>query len=148
MGKQAMYFNDEREPKNHFLNVEKMIRDRGSVYSVSLGRVRSREELKNFLRRTKSLKHHDRATHHSWAVRIARDGVLYESKSDDGETGAGNVILRILQKKRMVNTAVCVTRWYGGVKLEADRFKHVQDATVFIIEEDQEGGKSGEGRKK
>ncbi len=138
MAKPAMYFNDENEPKNDFLNIERIIRDRGSVYSVSLGRVTNREEIKQFLKKTKSLKRHDKATHHSWAARIVRDGVLYESKSDDGETGAGNVILRILQKKHMVNTAVCVTRWYGGVKLEADRFKHVQDATLFIVEKDQE----------
>jgi len=137
MAKPAIYFNDGNEPRNDFINFEKIIRDRGSVYSVSLGKVASREEIKQFLKKTKSLKHHDRATHHSWAVRIAHDGVLYESKGDDGETGAGNVILRILQKKHMVNTAVCVTRWYGGVKLEADRFKHVQDATLFVIEEDQ-----------
>ncbi len=134
-----MYFNDGNEPKNDFLNFEKIIRDRRSVYSVSLGRVTNREEIKQFLKKTKFLKHHGRATHHSWAVRIVHDGVLYESKNDDGETGAGNVILRILQKKHMVNTAVCVTRWYGGVKLEADRFKHVQDATMFVIEEDQRG---------
>ena len=126
-------FNDGNKPAIRFSNFEKIITDRRSVYSVSLGYVESKEGIKKFLKKTKKLKNHDKATHHTWAVRIAHDGAIYESKNDGGETGAGQVILRILQKKNMVNTIVCVTRWYGGIKLEADRFKHVQDATLYII---------------
>ncbi len=129
----AFDFNDGNKPTIRFSNFEKIITDRRSVYSVSLGYVESRENIKKFLKKTKKLKNHHKATHHTWAVRIARDGAIYESKNDGGETGAGQVILRILQKKNMVNTIVCVTRWYGGIKLEADRFKHVQDATLYII---------------
>jgi len=130
----AIDFGDGREPREVFQFFEKIIRDRGSVYSVSIGKVHNRDAIRVFLQKTKKLKHHPKATHHSWAVRISHDGVIYESKSDDGETGAGKVILRMLQKKNMVNTVVCVTRWYGGVKLEADRFRHVQDATLYAIE--------------
>jgi len=129
-----MDFGDGNILQQEFQNFEKIIADRRSVYSVSIGRVQNREEIKNFLKKTKELKNHHRATHHSWAVRISHDSVIYESKSDDGETGAGNVILRMLQKKNMINTVVCVTRWYGGIKLEADRFKHIQDATIYAIE--------------
>ncbi|MCB9808925.1 YigZ family protein [Candidatus Nomurabacteria bacterium] len=131
---QPIDFGDGNVPIKDFQNFEKIIIDRGSVYSVAIGRVKNRVEIKTFLQRTKRMKKHDKATHHSWAVRIAHDGVIYESKNDDGETGAGNVILRILLKKNMINTAVCVVRWYGGVKLEADRFRHVQDATIYAVE--------------
>ncbi len=130
----AFDFGDGKEPEQDFQNFEKIIKDRRSVYSVSIGRVGNREEIKAFLKKTKKIKNHDKATHHSWAVRISHEGVLYESKNDDGETGAGAVILRILQKKNMVNTVVCVVRWYGGIKLEADRFRHVQDATLYAVE--------------
>ncbi len=133
-----MDFGDGFEPKQDFQNFEKIITDRRSVYSVSVGRVKNRKEIKDFLKKTKKLKNHHKATHHSWAVRISHDGVVYESKNNDGETGAGNVILRILQKKNMINTIVCVTRWYGGIKLEADRFRHVQDATLYAIEKSKE----------
>jgi len=128
-----MDFGDNNEPNQEFQNFEKIITDRRSVYSVGIGRVSNKENIKNFLKQTKKLKNHTKATHHSWAVRISNDGVIYESKNDGGETGAGKVILRILQKKQMVNTIVCVTRWYGGIKLEADRFKHVQDATLYAF---------------
>lgn len=128
-------FGDGAYLKEDFLSFEKIIRDRRSVYSVSIGRVENRDAIASFLKRTKKIKNHDKATHHSWAVRISHGGVIYESKNDDGETGAGNVILRILQKKNMLNTIVCVTRWYGGIKLEADRFRHVQDASLYALEQ-------------
>jgi len=131
---QRIDFGDSNIPKYPFQNFEKIITDRGSVYSVSVGLVKNRDQIKSFLKKTKKIKNHHKATHHSWAVRISNEGVVYESKSDDGETGAGNIILRILQKKDMINTVVCVTRWYGGTKLEADRFKHVQDATIYAVE--------------
>lgn len=131
---QPMDFGDGIMPKQDFQNFEKIITDRGSVYSVSIGLVHNREDIQDFLTQTKKIKNHHKATHHSWAVRIAHDGAIYESKNDDGETGAGNVILRVLQKKNMINTAVCVTRWYGGTKLEADRFRHVQDAARYIVD--------------
>ncbi len=128
-------FGDGLEPKEKFQHFEKIITDRRSVYSVSIGLVRNRQEIKEFLKKTKGIKNHYKATHHSWAVRLSHDGAIYESKNDDGETGAGNVILRILQKKNLINAVVCVTRWYGGIKLESDRFKHVQDATIYAFNE-------------
>ena len=129
-----MDFGDGREPKKDFQHFEKIITDRKSVYSVSMGKVLNRKDIKDFLTQTKKIKNHHKATHHTWAVRISNKGAIYESKNDGGETGAGQVILRILQKKQMINTAVCVTRWYGGIKLEGDRFKHVQDATVYAVD--------------
>lgn len=129
-----MDFGDGNTPGQEFQNFEKIISDRRSVYSVSIALVKNRNDIKDFLKKTKKLKNHHKATHHTWAVRISNEGVVYESKSDDGETGAGNVVLRILQKRNMINTIVCVTRWYGGIKLEADRFKHVQDATIFACD--------------
>ena len=130
-----MDFGDGVAPTKKFQAFEKIITDRKSVYSVSIGLVENRDQIKDFLKETKKGKNHHKATHHSWAVRIAHDGVIYESKNDDGETGAGNVILRILQKKNMINAVICVTRWYGGVKLEADRFKHVQDASLYAVDQ-------------
>lgn len=130
-----MDFGDGIIPKQIFQNFEKIITDRRSIYSASIGLVENRADIKDFLKKTKKIKNHHKATHHSWAVRISNDGVVYESKSDDGETGAGNVILRILQKKNMVNTVICVTRWYGGIKLESDRYKHVQDATLYALKQ-------------
>jgi putative IMPACT (imprinted ancient) family translation regulator len=126
-------FNDSKEPTEAFLLFEKIIEDRGSKYSVSIGRVTGKDEIKMFLAKLKSDKKYAKATHNSWATRISHEGTIFEGKNDDGEAGAGMVILRILQKENLTNTIVCVTRWFGGTKLMGDRFKHVQDATKYAV---------------
>lgn len=127
-------FGDAREPSESFQLFEHTIEDRGSKYSVSIGRVEGRGDIKSFLKQLKANKKYAKATHNSWAARLSHDGAIYETKSDDGETGAGMVILRILQKENVTNCVVCVTRWFGGVKLQGDRFKHVQDATKYAVD--------------
>ncbi len=126
-------FGDAREPQAPFTLFPMIIEDRGSRYSAAIGRVEGREDIKAFLKTLKADKKYAKADHNSWAARISHEGAIYETKSDDGETGAGMVILRILQKENMKNCIVSVTRWFGGVKLEGDRFKHIQDATKYAL---------------
>lgn len=127
-------FEDKKSPHSEFELFEQIIEDRGSRYSVSMGRVKGREDIKLFLQRLKKNKKYAKATHNTWATRISHAGTIYETKSDDGETGAGMVILRIMQKEEISDCVICVTRWFGGVKLMGDRFKHVQDATKYAID--------------
>ena len=127
-------FGDSRQASEPFLLYEKIIEDRGSRYSVSIGRVENREDIKMFLKELKRNKKYQKATHNTWATRVSHEGTIFETKNDDGETGAGMVILRIMQKENISNTVICVTRWFGGVKLMGDRFKHVQDATKYAID--------------
>ncbi len=127
-------FEAGKTPHSAFELHEQIIEDRGSRYSVSYGRVQGREDIKLFLQRLKKLKKYAKATHNSWAARISREGTIYETKSDDGETGAGMVILRVMQKEEVRDCIICVTRWFGGTKLMGDRYKHVQDATRYAIE--------------
>jgi putative IMPACT (imprinted ancient) family translation regulator len=127
-------FEDKKTPSSDFELHEMVIEDRGSRYTVSIGRVNGREDIKLFLKRLKRNKKIAKATHNSWATRISKEGAIYETKSDDGETGAGMVILRVMQKEEVSDCVICVTRWFGGVKLMGDRFKHVQDATKIAID--------------
>jgi putative IMPACT (imprinted ancient) family translation regulator len=127
-------FEDKKIPESAFALHEMVIEDRGSRYTVSVGRVKGREDIKLFLKQLKKNKKIAKATHNSWAARISKDGAIFETKSDDGETGAGMVILRVMQKKEVNDCVICVTRWFGGVKLMGDRFKHVQDATQIAID--------------
>jgi len=127
-------FGDGIQPTSPFMLFEHIISDRGSWYSVSIGLVTGREDIKIFLKKLKTPKKYAKADHHSFAVRISHDGAIYETKSDDGETGAGMVILRIMQKRNVTNCIISVTRWFGGIKLEGDRFKHIQDATIYAID--------------
>jgi len=127
-------FGDSREPKESFTLFHLIIEDRGSRYSAAIARVEGREDIKQFLKTLKADRKYAKADHHSWAARISHKGAIYETKSDDGETGAGLVILRILQKENCTNCIISITRWFGGIKLEGDRFKHIQDATKHALE--------------
>ena len=126
-------FGDSKKPESDFTLYEKIITDRGSKYSVSIGRVSNREEVTQFLQRLKANKKYAKATHNSWAARITNNGTIYETKNDDGETGAGMVILRMLQKENVTDCIVCVTRWFGCTHLHADRFRHLQCATLYAL---------------
>jgi len=128
-------FGEGVSPTLPFTLHEHIIEDRGSRYSVSYGLALGRDDIKAFLKTLKQPKHYQKADHHSFAARIAHAGAIYETKSDDGETGAGMVILRIMQKRDVRNCVIVVTRWFGGTKLEGDRFKHIQDAAIYAVEQ-------------
>jgi len=130
-------FSDEHHCFIEWLQCHKIILDRGSHYSVTGGKVLSREEVKEFLKKVKKDKKYAAATHNSWAARISHNGAVFETKSDDGETGAGQVILHQLRKKQIIDVIVVVTRWFGGTKLQADRFRHLQDATRYWIDSEK-----------
>ena len=103
---------------DHILN------DRGSKYAVSGGPVSSKAEVDACLKHLKRKKKFAKATHNSWAVILSSEGAI---KQDDGETGAGMVILRMLEREGLTDHLVVVTRWFGGTKLGGDRFRRVQD---------------------
>ena len=100
-----------------------ILKDRGSKYAVSGAPVTSRAEIDAALADLKTERAYAKATHNSWGA-ILRDGGAI--KSDDGEAGAGMVILRMLEREGFADHLVVVTRWYGGKKLGGDRFRHVQ----------------------
>ncbi|WP_424942331.1 YigZ family protein [Aliiroseovarius crassostreae] len=104
--------------------------DRGSKYAVTGGPVASREEVREFLKQLTRNKKYAKATHNTWGV-LFDDG---PQKGDDGESGAGIVITRMLERAGLTNHIVVVTRWYGGVKLGGDRFRRVQDAVDYYLE--------------
>lgn len=106
--------------------LEDLIRDRGSRYAAAAGPVRNRAEIEAFLATLRRRRKFDRATHHSWAAILSDGGPL---KHDDGEAGAGAVILRMLERDAVPDRIVVVTRWYGGVHLGGDRFAHIVTCT-------------------
>ncbi|MCA0997491.1 MULTISPECIES: YigZ family protein [Roseobacteraceae] len=110
--------------------LENIISDRGSKYAVSGGPCASEEEAKAFLKELKRNKKFAKATHNTWGL-LTEDAPI---KNDDGESGAGMVILRMLEREGLKGHIIVVTRWYGGKHLGGDRFRHVQDAVRTYIE--------------
>lgn len=109
--------------------LENIIEDRGSRYAVSGGNCRSKDDAKQFLKELKRRKKFAKATHNSWGF-IGSDGPV---KNDDGEGGAGMLILAMLERETLENHIVVVTRWYGGKHLGGDRFRHVSEAVRLYL---------------
>ena len=100
-----------------------VLNDRGSKYAGSGCPARNRAEVDAALKDLKREKAYAKATHNTWAVLLSDSGPL---KGDDGESGAGMVILRMLEREGLEDHLIVVTRWYGGKHLGGDRFRHVQ----------------------
>ena len=107
-----------------------IISDRGSKYAVSGGECRSADDARAFIKNLCRKKKFARATHNTWAF-IQDSGPV---KNDDGESGAGMVIARMLDREGLRNHIVVVTRWYGGKHLGGDRFRHIQNAVRHYLD--------------
>lgn len=114
---------------------ENVISDRGSKYAVSGAPCRSEAEAKDLLKTLLRRKKFAKATHNTWAL-LTPDGPI---KNDDGESGAGMVILRMLEREGLQDHLIVVTRWFGGKHLGGDRFRHVQEAVRIYLAETGQG---------
>ncbi len=110
--------------------LENIITDRGSKYAVSGGVCQSADEAKLFIKKLCRRKKFAKATHNTWGLLVDKNPI----KNDDGESGAGNIIVRMLEREGLSNHIVVVTRWYGGKHLGGDRFRHVQDAVNIYLQ--------------
>ncbi|WP_373893391.1 YigZ family protein [Virgibacillus sp. CBA3643] len=81
-------------------------------------RVESEEAAQDFIQEIKK-KHHD-ATHNCSAYLIGEHDQIQKA-NDDGEPSgtAGVPILEVLKKQGLKDTAIVVTRYFGGIKLGA-----------------------------
>ena len=100
-----------------------ILTDKGSKYAVSGCPVTDRAGVDAALKLLKRDKAYAKATHNTWAVLLTATGAL---KGDDGESGAGMIIVRMLEREGLSDHLIVVTRWYGGKHLGGDRFRHVQ----------------------
>ncbi|CCH43366.1 hypothetical protein BN7_2914 [Wickerhamomyces ciferrii] len=90
-----------------------------------------------------------KATHkhmYAWRVGSEQKGKIIatnQGMSDCGESGAGIRIMTLLERSKLVNVLVIVSRWYGGTALGPARFRHI---TTTAVESLRKGGflKDGE----
>ncbi len=87
-----------------------------SIFIGSVCEVQSIEEAKDFIKRIKAV--YRDATHNAFAFRVGLDREDYLC-SDDGEPSntAGLPIYNAIRSSGATNTAVVVTRYFGGIKL-------------------------------
>ena len=73
------------------------------------------------------------ATHNIVAYRIISNGTVLQDCDDDGETAAGGRLLHLLQILDVKNVIMVVSRWYGGILLGPDRFKHINNVARTLL---------------
>ncbi|MCA1040489.1 YigZ family protein [Bacillus infantis] len=89
-----------------------------SRFIAHVTRAETEEEAQEFIAAIKK-KHHS-ATHNCSAYLIGENDQIQKA-NDDGEPSgtAGVPILEVLKKKNLKDTAVIITRYFGGIKLGA-----------------------------
>ncbi|THV08148.1 UPF0029-domain-containing protein, partial [Dendrothele bispora CBS 962.96] len=95
-----------------------------------------------------------RAAHpiiNAWRCKVGN--ILHQDNDDDGETAAGGRLAHLLQILDLTNVLVIVTRYFGGIHLGPDRFKHINQAARNALEiggfldEDDGSNTAGGGKK-
>ena len=66
------------------------------------------------------------STHIMYAYRTGDERYSISNRDDDGEFGAGRVIMNALDSKKFYNHLVVATRWYGGKHLGPSKFDHIE----------------------
>jgi len=129
--------------------------DRKSTFQAFLAHVVHEQQANLVLKKLLENKKIANATHNMWAFRICdksqKDSPVVARCDDDGETHAGSRMLHLLEILDATNVMVVVSRWFGGIMLGPDRFKHISNVTRNILEENgflKDKKESGKGKKK
>lgn len=134
--------------------------DRKSAFQAHLAAISSKEEVDRVMRILKSNSKIQRATHNILAYRFTtfKNGkpIQHHDCEDDGEFGASSKMLELMDRMKADNVMVSrfpfkvssspkfqvvVTRWYGGIHLGPDRFRHINNLTRQILCDNNYGPK-------
>ena len=98
-------------------DVQAEIVEKKSKFIANFFYIETKEQAEKIIKKIKK-KYFD-ARHNCIAYRIIEDGKIIEKSSDDGEPSgtAGGPMLNILQKNKIVNVLIIVTRYFGGILL-------------------------------
>ncbi|GAA32030.1 protein IMPACT-B [Clonorchis sinensis] len=113
--------------------------DRKSVFQAHCCRAKTIGEVSRFISTLLEDRKISTATHNilAWRILTRLDGaassVIHSDCDDDGETHAGSRLLHLLTISGVENVAVMVSRWYGGIQLGPDRFKHINNVARQLL---------------
>ncbi|KAG7279396.1 hypothetical protein CRUP_024215 [Coryphaenoides rupestris] len=112
-----------------------IITDRRSTFQPHLAPVVTARQVKMVLDALYENKKIASATHNIYAYRIYCEDkqTFLQDCEDDGETAAGGRLLHLLQILDVRNVMVVVSRWYGGILLGPDRFKHINNCARGVL---------------
>lgn len=110
--------------------------DRKSVFQAHVANIKSSSQVqvvRDTLMQNKKIAN---ATHNIVAYRFENDtGMVVQDCDDDGETAAGSRLLHLLNILHVTDVIVVVSRWYGGILLGPDRFKHINNVARAALKD-------------
>ena len=134
----------EKDDNNEY-NYDKFLKDKGFVGETIIDRastfqahaikIKNKKEAEFYKKCLLSQKKIKKATHNITIYRFINKETeqIVEDYNDDGEDGAGYRLLGIVQKMKLVNLFVMVSRWFGGTLLHQDRFKRINDSAKNLL---------------
>ncbi|KAF8514833.1 UPF0029-domain-containing protein [Hysterangium stoloniferum] len=111
------------------------ITDRKSVFIGRACRISHPSQVAGILSYLMTDRRIARAAHpviNAWRCTACIDIVI--DNDDDGETAAGGRLAHLLQILDLDGVLVIVTRYFGGIHLGPDRFKHINQAARLALE--------------
>lgn len=123
--------------------------DRKSVFQAHACKVETIEQVNKVIKWLLSNPKIAKATHNIWSYRlfkeknrvIASEGsfpigydIISQDHDSDGENAAGTRLQHLLGIINAKNVFVMVSRWYGGIQLGPDRFRHINNAARQTLE--------------
>ncbi|KAL0950180.1 hypothetical protein HGRIS_010173 [Hohenbuehelia grisea] len=111
------------------------ITDRRSAFVGRACRISRPSEVPIILSHLMSDRKISRAAHpiiNAWRCQVG--SILHQDNDDDGETAAGGRLAHLLQILDVNDVLIVVTRYFGGIHLGPDRFKHINQAARNALE--------------
>ncbi|XP_029284794.1 protein IMPACT isoform X3 [Cottoperca gobio] len=133
-----MFMHHENGEEVPLIKHGSTITDRRSTFQPHLAPLVTPRQVKMVLEKLYENKKIASATHNIYAYRIYCEDKhsFLQDCEDDGETAAGGRLLHLLQILDVHNVLVVVSRWYGGILLGPDRFKHINNCARNILVEE------------
>jgi putative IMPACT (imprinted ancient) family translation regulator len=129
------------------------VTDRRSTFQAHAARVTSLADVATVLSQLRAIPKIARATHPAmYAAAIGGGGgdagssssVVLRRCDDCGESGAGGRLEYLLLRMEVRDMIVVVTRWYGGIQLGGDRWKHINAVARDVVEKLREQQQAAE----
>ncbi|KAG2013204.1 imprinted and ancient [Coprinopsis cinerea AmutBmut pab1-1] len=115
--------------------VAEPIHDRKSSFVGRACRIEHPSQVPQILSHLMSDRRIARAAHpviNAWRCQVGN--LTHQDNDDDGETAAGGRLAHLLQILEVNNVLVVVSRYFGGIHLGPDRFKHINQAARNALE--------------
>jgi hypothetical protein len=108
--------------------------EKKSVFVGHIARIQSLSDIELVKNALLSNRQVAKATHNISAYVFEEgNGILKQDFDDDGENGAGNRLLKMLQSAGVLNVYVMVSRWYGGIQLGTARFRLINNTARSLL---------------